>query len=64
MQTDVDVQFPTAEAALSNKRGYISPAAMLNTLTAAKLDLDRIWVMAEKLFGYREKGNSHAGNGL
>jgi alpha-galactosidase len=49
MQTNVNVQALTVEAALSGKREHIYHAAMLDPHTAAELDLDQIWALVDDL---------------
>lgn len=49
MQTNVNVQSLTVEAALSGKREHIYHAAMLDPHTAAELDLDQIWSLVDDL---------------
>jgi len=49
MQTSINVQSLTVEAALSQKRDYIYHAAMLDPHTAAELDLDQIWSLVDDL---------------
>ena len=49
MQTNVNVQSLTVEAALSGKREHIYHAAMLDPHTAAELTLDQIWSMVDEL---------------
>jgi alpha-galactosidase len=49
MQTNVNVQSLTVEAALSCKREHIYHAAMLDPHTAAELDLDQIWHLVDDL---------------
>ena len=49
IQTNVNVQALTVEAALSGKREHIYHAAMLDPHTAAELDLDQIWAMVDEL---------------
>jgi alpha-galactosidase len=49
MQTNVNVQSLTVEAALTGKREHIYHAAMLDPHTAAELDLDQIWAMVDEL---------------
>jgi alpha-galactosidase len=49
IQTNVNVQSLTVEAALTGKRDYIYHAAMLDPHTAAELDLDQIWHMVDDL---------------
>jgi alpha-galactosidase len=49
MQTNINVQSLTVEAALTGKREHIYHAAMLDPHTAAELDLDQIWSMVDEL---------------
>lgn len=49
MQTNVNVQALTVEAALTGKREHIYHAAMLDPHTAAELSLDQIWSMVDEL---------------
>lgn len=49
MQTNINVQALTVEAALSGKREHIYHAAMLDPHTAAELSLDQIWDMVDDL---------------
>lgn len=49
MQTNINVQSLTVEAALTGKREHIYHAAMLDPHTAAELDLDQIWHMVDDL---------------
>ena len=49
IQTNVNVQSLTVEAALTRKREYIYHAAMLDPHTAAELDLDQIWHLVDDL---------------
>ena len=49
MQTNINVQALTVEAALTGKREYIYHAAMLDPHTAAEMDLDQIWRMVDDL---------------
>jgi alpha-galactosidase len=49
MQTNVNVQSLTVEAALTRKREHIYHAAMLDPHTAAELDLDQIWSLVDEL---------------
>jgi alpha-galactosidase len=49
MQTNVNVQALTVEAALTGKREHIYHAAMLDPHTAAELDLDQIWNLVDDL---------------
>jgi alpha-galactosidase len=49
MQTNINVQALTVEAALTGKRAHIYHAAMLDPHTAAELDLDQIWALVDDL---------------
>jgi len=49
IQTNVNVQALTVEAAITGKREYIYHAAMMDPHTAAELDLDQIWHMVDDL---------------
>ncbi|NOK59529.1 MAG: alpha-glucosidase/alpha-galactosidase [Chloroflexi bacterium AL-W] len=49
MQTNINVQSLTVEAALTKRREYIYHAAMLDPHTAAELDLDQIWSLVDDL---------------
>jgi alpha-galactosidase len=49
MQTNINVQRLTVEAAITGKREHIYHAAMLDPHTAAKLDLDQIWSLVDDL---------------
>ena len=49
MQTNVNVQALTVEAALTGKREHIYHAAMLDPHTGAELDLDQIWGLVDEL---------------
>jgi alpha-galactosidase len=49
MQTNINVQSLTVEAALTGKREHIYHAAMLDPHTAAELDLDQIWGLVDDL---------------
>jgi alpha-galactosidase len=49
MQTNINVQALTVEAALTGKRDHIYHAAMLDPHTAAELDLNQIWSMVDEL---------------
>jgi alpha-galactosidase len=49
IQTNVNVQELTVEAALTGKRDHIYHAAMLDPHTAAELDLDQIWNLVDEL---------------
>ena len=49
MQTNINVQALTVEAALTLKREHIYHAAMLDPHTAAELDLSQIWNLVDDL---------------
>ena len=49
MQTNINVQALTVEAALTQNRQHIYHAAMLDPHTAAELDLDQIWNLVDDL---------------
>jgi alpha-galactosidase len=49
MQTNINVQTLTVEAALSGKREHVYHAAMLDPHTGAELDLEQIWAMVDEL---------------
>ncbi len=49
MQTNLNVQEMTVQAALTRERKYIYYAAMLDPHTAAELDLDQIWNLVDDL---------------
>ncbi len=49
MQTNINVQSMTVEAALNHDRQSIYHAAMLDPHTAAELDLDQIWALVDDL---------------
>ena len=49
MQTNVNVQSLTVEAALTGKRDHVYHAAMLDPHTAAELDLDQIWELVDAM---------------
>lgn len=49
IQTNLNVQGLTVEAALTGKREHIYHAAMLDPHTAAELDLDQIWHLVDDL---------------
>ncbi|MFN8449905.1 MAG: alpha-glucosidase/alpha-galactosidase [Anaerolineae bacterium] len=49
MQTNVNVQGLTVEAALTGRREHIYHAAMLDPHTAAELSLDQIWSLVDDL---------------
>ncbi len=49
MQTNINVQELTVEAAITGKREHIYHAAMLDPHTAAELSLDQIWHLVDDL---------------
>ncbi len=49
MQTNINVQSLTVEAALTGKREHIYHAAMLDPHTAGELSLDQIWALVDDL---------------
>ena len=49
MQTNINVQALTVQAALTGKREHIYHAAMLDPHTAAELDLAQIWALVDDL---------------
>ncbi|MCI0399541.1 MAG: alpha-glucosidase/alpha-galactosidase, partial [Chloroflexi bacterium] len=49
IQTNVNVQALTVEAALTGKREHIYHAAMLDPHTAAELDVEQIWNLVDDL---------------
>ncbi|MCS6776829.1 MAG: alpha-glucosidase/alpha-galactosidase [Chloroherpetonaceae bacterium] len=49
IQTNVNVQALTVEAALTGKREHVYHAAMLDPHTAAELTLDEIWALVDEL---------------
>ena len=49
IQTNINVQALTVEAALTGKREHIYHAAMLDPHTAAELDLAQIWALTDDL---------------
>jgi alpha-galactosidase len=49
IQTNINVQQLTVEAALSGKREHIYHAAMMDPHTAAELDLEQIWSLVDEL---------------
>jgi alpha-galactosidase len=49
MQTNINVQTLTVEAALTGKREHIYHAAMLDPHSGAELSLDQIWAMVDEL---------------
>ncbi len=55
MQTNINVQALTVEAALTGRRDHIYHAAMLDPHTAAELSLEQIWALVDDLIA------AHAG---
>jgi alpha-galactosidase len=49
MQTNINVQSLTVEAALTSKREHIYHAAMMDPHTAAELDIEQIYAMVDEL---------------
>ena len=49
IQTNINVQALTVEAALSGKREHVYHAAMLDPHTAAELSIDELWAMVDEL---------------
>jgi alpha-galactosidase len=49
IQTNINVQALTVEAALTGRREHIYHAAMLDPHTAAELDLDQIWDLVDAM---------------
>jgi alpha-galactosidase len=49
MQTNINVQALTVEAALTGQREHVYHAAMLDPHTAAELDLEQIWSLVDDL---------------
>lgn len=49
MQTNINVQSLTVEAALTGRRDHVYHAAMLDPHTASELDLDQIWDLVDDL---------------
>ena len=49
MQTNINVQSLTVEAALTGKRDHIYHAAMLDPHTAAELSIEQIWSLVDEL---------------
>jgi alpha-galactosidase len=54
MQTNINVQSLTVEAALTRKKEHIYHAAMLDPHTAAELDLEQIWSLVDDLIAAHE----------
>jgi alpha-galactosidase len=55
IQTNINVQALTVEAALTRKREHIYHAAMLDPHTAAELSLDQIWALVDDLIAAHDK---------
>jgi alpha-galactosidase len=55
MQTNINVQGLTVQAALTRKREHIYHAAMLDPHTAAELSLDQIWSLVDDLMEAHEE---------
>lgn len=55
MQTNINVQSLTVEAALTGKREHIYHAAMMDPHTAAELSLDQIWSLVDDLIAAHGK---------
>ncbi len=51
MQTNINVQELTVDAALTGDRERVYHAAMLDPHTSSELDLDQIWSMVDELLG-------------
>jgi alpha-galactosidase len=49
IQTNINVQALTVEAALTGRRDFVYHAAMLDPHTGAELDLDQIWSLVDDL---------------
>jgi alpha-galactosidase len=49
MQTNVNVQSLTVEAALTGKKEHVYHAAMLDPHTSAELTVDEIWSLVDDL---------------
>ena len=54
IQTNINVQALTVEAALTNKREHIYHAAMMDPHTAAELDLAQIWALVDDMLESHE----------
>ncbi len=48
MQTNINVQALTVEAALTGKREHIYHTAMFDPHTAAELDLEQVWMLVDE----------------
>lgn len=55
IQTNINVQALTVEAALTRKKERIYQAAMLDPHTAAELDLDQIWDLVDEMIGAHQE---------
>jgi len=55
MQTNINVQALTVEAALTGNREHVYHAAMFDPHTAAELDLDQIWSLVDELIEAHEE---------
>jgi alpha-galactosidase len=65
IQTNVNVQALTVQAALTGERETIYHAAMLDPHTAAELDLEQIWALVDELIeAHREWLPSFASSGV
>ncbi len=58
MQTNINVQSLTVEAALTGKREHVYHAAMMDPHTAAELSLDQIWSMVDELLLAHEEAGT------
>lgn len=56
MQTNINVQSLTVEAAITGKREHIYHAAMLDPHTAAELSLEQIWSLVDDLIAAHGNG--------
>ncbi|MEQ8673869.1 MAG: alpha-glucosidase/alpha-galactosidase [Aggregatilineales bacterium] len=56
MQTNINVQSLTVEAAITGKREHIYHAAMLDPHTSSELSLDQIWSMVDDLLEAHGEG--------
>ena len=61
MQTNINVQELTVEAALTGKREHVYHAAMLDPHTAAELSPDQIVAMVDDLLEAHGRHDSAAG---
>jgi len=55
MQTNINVQGLTVEAALTGKREHIYHAAMLDPHTGAELDVEQIWALVDELLAAHQQ---------